>query len=429
MRADERSRFQRLRWTGWGVLALVYVVSYFHRLAPAVLAKNLMADFGATGVEVATMAALYLYAFALMQPAGGALVDGWGPRKTVAAGAFVMAGGALAFALSRTLGLAHVSRFFVGMGASVVFIGTLKQVSSWYRTREFATMSGLTMVAGHAGGLLAAWPLTWAVGIAGWRATFVGVAALTAALGGACLRLVRDRPEDAGLPPLDAGAARPGVSLREGFRIVWKNPKTWPMFFVFFLQYGSLLAFSGLWGVPFLRDVYGLLPERAAGIVSAVPIGVIAGAPLVGFLSDRVFGRRRLPYTICLAAYAAVWAVLAFPAAGPPRAWLTPLCFLFGATATGFTLTWALAREVNPPRYSGIATATVNAGGFLGAAAMQNVVGRILDARWTGVLETGARRYPPEAYRAAFLVCFATTALACILSTTLTETHGRHAPE
>jgi sugar phosphate permease len=197
------------------------------------------------------------------------------------------------------------------------------------------------------------------------------------------------------------------------------------MFAVYFLQYGTLMAFSGLWGVPFLRDVYGMSAAKAAAIVSAIPIGVIVGAPIVGWLSDRVFERRRMPYVLFLVLYAGVWAFFALPSAGPPAAWLVPLCFLFGATATGFTLTWALAREVNPPRYSGIAIATVNAGGFFGAAVLQSAVGKVLDAGWAGILEAGARRYPPAAYRSAFLLCFGATALAALLSLTVTETHGR----
>src|ERR1017187_9350691 len=90
--------FSAVRLRIWGVLALVYVVSYFHRIAPAVLAKDLMASFAATGVEVATMAALYLYAFAVMQFVVGAAVDAWGPRRAVAAGAAMMAVGGAVFA-------------------------------------------------------------------------------------------------------------------------------------------------------------------------------------------------------------------------------------------------------------------------------------------------------------------------------------------
>ncbi|HTS03149.1 MAG TPA: MFS transporter [Thermoanaerobaculia bacterium] len=405
----------------------MYVVSYFHRIAPAVLAKDLMRSFAATGVEVATMSALYLYAFAAMQFVVGAAVDAWGPRRAVAAGAFVMGAGGATFAAAHVLPVAYGARLVVGAGASVVFIGTLKQVGAWFRPDEFGTWSGLTQVAGNLGGLLAAAPLALVVSLAGWRTTFGGVAALSAALALLCLAVVRDRPEDAGFPPPVPRAPAPKLSVAQGYRTVWRNRRTWPMFVVFFCQYGTLISFSGLWAVPWMRDVYGLSAKDAAGLVSLVGIGVVVGAPSAGFLSDRVFRARRLPYVLFTLVYTAVWAAIAVPAGGPPRALLGPLCFLVGATASCFTLTWALAREVNPPRFSGIATATVNAGGFLGAAAMQNVLGKILDAHWLGVLEQGARRYPPEGYHAAFLASLATLVVACAGTFLVTETFGRDA--
>ncbi len=418
--------FRARRLLVWGVLALVYVVSYFHRIAPAVLAKDLMASFAATGVEVATMAALYLYAFAAMQFLVGAAVDAWGPRRAVAAGAAVMASGGALFAGAHGLPAAYGARVVVGAGASVIFIGTLKLVGAWFRPDEFGTWSGLTQVAGNLGGLLAAAPLAFAVSAAGWRTTFGLVAALSLFLGALCLAVVRDRPEDAGFTPPAPRGDPPPMSVREGYRAVWGNRRTWPMFLVFFCQYGTLISFSGLWAVPWMRDVYGMSPRKASEIVSLVGIGVVFGAPSAGFLSDRVFRARRLPYVLFTFVYTAVWACIAVPAGGPPRALLGPLCFLVGLTASCFTLTWVLAREVNPPRFSGIATATVNAGGFLGAAVMQSVLGRILDARWTGIVENGARRYPAAGYHAAFLASLATLALACVLALTVTETFGRH---
>lgn len=410
----------------WGVLALVYVVSYFHRIAPAVLAKDLMRSFAATGVEVATMAALYLYAFATMQFVVGAVVDAWGPRRAVAAGALVMGAGGALFAASHTLGVAYGARVVVGVGASVVFIGTLKQVGAWFRPDEFGTWSGLTQVAGNLGGLLAAAPLAFVVALAGWRTTFAGVAALSVALALLTLAVVRDRPEDAGFPPPVPRGPAPPVDVLEGYRVVWGNPRTWPMFLVFFCQYGTLIAFSGLWAVPWMRDVYGLSASEAARLVSLVAFGVVVGAPAAGLLSDRVFRVRRLPYVLFTLVYTAVWACFAVPEGGPPRALLGPLCFLVGLTASGFTLTWVLAREVNPPRFSGIATATVNAGGFLGAAVLQNVLGRVLDAHWLGVVEEGARRYPAAGYRAAFLALLGALVLASAGTLLVRETFGRH---
>lgn len=418
--------FRSRRFLIWGVLALVYVVSYFHRIAPAVLAKDLMASFSATGVEVATMAALYLYAFAAMQFAVGAAVDAWGARRAVAAGAFVMGAGGALFAAAHALPVAYAARVAVGVGASVVFIGALKQIGAWFRPDEFGTWSGLTQVAGNLGGLLAAAPLALVVSLAGWRTAFGGVAALSLALAWLCLAVVRDRPEDAGFsPPLPRGPA-PRLDVAQGYRTVWGNWRTWPMFVVFFCHYGTLISFSGLWAVPWMRDVYGLSAKEASQLVSLVGIGVVFGAPAAGFLSDRVLRARRLPYVFLLFVYTAVWACLAVPAAGPPRALLGPLCFLVGVTASGFTLTWVLAREVNPPRFAGIATATVNAGGFLGAAVLQSVLGRILDAHWLGALEQGARRYPAAGYHAAFLALLGVLLLACAATFLVRETFGKH---
>jgi hypothetical protein len=50
-----------------------------------------------------------------------------------------------------------------------------------------------------------------------------------------------------------------------------------------------------------------------------------------------------------------------------------------GLLIPGFTLTWAVAKEVNRPQYSGMATSVVNVGGFLGGGILQPLIGWQLD--------------------------------------------------
>ena len=50
-----------------------------------------------------------------------------------------------------------------------------------------------------------------------------------------------------------------------------------------------------------------------------------------------------------------------------------------GLLIPGFTLSWAVAKEVNRPEHSGMATAVVNLGVFLGAGILQPLVGWVLD--------------------------------------------------
>ncbi len=60
-----------------------------------------------------------------------------------------------------------------------------------------------------------------------------------------------------------------------------------------------LLGFAGLWGVPFLEAAYGLPRTQAATLTSMMFVGWGVGAPLFGWLSDRI-GRRRPPMLVGL---------------------------------------------------------------------------------------------------------------------------------
>lgn len=421
----------RRRWAIWGIFGAIFVISYFHRVAPGVVAKDLMAAFQASGAILGVLSALYLYIYAAMQIPVGVLADTWGPRSTLALGGVVMASGSLLFGLAGTLGLAYVGRTLVGLGASFIFVCGLRIVATWYRAREFGTLSGLTVTLGSLGGLVATTPLAALVDAVGWRETFVLVAVATFLLAGLGWVVVRDRPSDLGLPSIQAIERSEGLPVADedrrasvagvwrGLVKVLKNPGTWAPCFAFFGIYGSLISFTGLWGVPYLRDVYGLSRGAAAWYMMLSALGFGIGSPLAGSLSDRIIGRRRAPYTACFSAYTLLWAVMALAPDGrlPPIA-LGPLCFLLGLFGGGLIITWAASREVNPPEFAGIATGVANAGGMLGGAIMQGVLGEVLDSGWKGVSVAGARVYPAAAYRLTFWICLgsALAATACTLA-------------
>jgi hypothetical protein len=52
---------------------------------------------------------------------------------------------------------------------------------------------------------------------------------------------------------------------------------------------------------------------------------------------------------------------------------------LMGLLAPAFVLTWTVAKEVNRPEHSGIATSVVNVGIFLGTGILQPLLGSLLD--------------------------------------------------
>ena len=405
----------------WGIPAALFLVAFFHRAAPGVIAKELMQAFGATGALIGLLSGTYFYAYAGFMIPGGVLIDAYGVRRVVSAGGAVMGAGTLAMAMATTPWLLFTGRFLVGMGATVTFVGVLKIASVWFPPSRFGTLSALSATVGVLGSFVATAPLAWLAAVAGWRGAFALVAAATLLATVLCGWLVRDSPAGG---RASAEPAAPSLSaVLRGMVHVLRNPRTWPPFLTFFFLY-SALGNHLLWAVPFLRDVYGLPTTSAANYASATSLALLVAAPLTGWVSDRVVHRRKAPYTMLTSGLVGLWVVLVVTLGSLPLWGVFALFFSMGIFSAAFVLTWPIGREVNPPHLAGVAVAVVNLGGFLGAALTQGPLGGMLDARWTGAMVAGARAYPVEAYRAVFIACAAFVLASALLSLWLRETRG-----
>lgn len=363
----------------FGIVLASFVLSFFHRTAPAAIAGELTRAFAINGAVLGTLAATYFYVYTLLQIPVGVLADTLGPRRLLAAGSLVAAAGSLAFALAPTWEVAAAGRTLVGVGVSVAFIAILKVSAVWFPANRFATLNGVTMFAGNLGAVVAGAPLAWVVTQTSWRVVFIALAVLSAVLGVATWFLVRDRPEALGFPPVHAAPAGPAANVHwtDALATVLRNGRTWPGFFVNAGIAGSYLAFAGLWAVPYLVDVYGMSRVVAAEHASVLLLGVAFGSMVVGIVSDRLGSRRGVMRVYALL-YALSWLPWVMHVEWPLPATLAWFA-LMGLLIPGFTLSWTIAKEVNRPEHSGIATSVVNVGIFLGTGILQPAAGWVLD--------------------------------------------------
>ena len=412
----------RARWGIWIVMVAAYMVVFFHRLAAGVVRSDLVGDFGLSASAFGSLAAMYFYAYMVMQVPVGMLADTLGARATVTAGMILAGAGSALFGLAPNPGLLFVGRFLVGIGVSTVFVSILKIQSQWFREREFATMSGVTALVGNLGGVLAQAPLALAVAAFTWRTTFLGIGLFSGVLAVLCWVFIRNRPQDRGWPALNeaqVGVTPPrATELLSGLQGVVKRWRTWPAFVLSGCASGLYLAFSGAWGTSFLKDVYGMERTAASGIVAFSVYGGMAGCFLAGWFSDRI-GRRRPPLLALSAGFCACWAALVFWGGGkPPEEVLRPLFFLLGFSASSYMLAWSITKETNLPRFTAVAISVVNTGAFLGSALITTAMGMILDLS-AGLDATGQ-------YRAVFLFCLACSVLSLACAVLLQETRCRN---
>ncbi|OQX19767.1 MAG: MFS transporter [Desulfobulbaceae bacterium A2] len=386
---QQSNQLVRLRWTAFAIVGLAYVLSFFHRFAPAAISSDLQQTFHASAAELGGLAATYFYVYMVMQIPTGILVDTMGPRRVVAIGGLIAGIGSLLFGMADTLAVASLGRLLVGLGVSVTFISMLKLNAAWFHDRHFATMSGATILLGNMGSLLAAAPLTWVLIYISWRSAFVTLGMFSLLLAVLAWLLVRNNPGEAGLPSLrelDGKAAHPAHAGHwyDGLLVVLKNRATWPGLWVNMGLAGTLFAFGGLWAVPFLRDVYGMDRAVATNHTTLLLTGFAIGAFFIGTLSDRI-GRRKPVMMAGALGYCLCWLPLL---AGMPMGSVlsSSLFFAMGLCAPSFTLSWSCAKEVNPPALSGMATSVVNVGAFLGPAILQPLVGWAIDRAHAGAV-------------------------------------------
>ena len=406
----------------WGIPALVFLIAFFHRAAPGVIAKELMQAFGMTGAEVGLLSAMYFYSYASFMVPGGLLIDSAGPRWVIAGGGLVMGLGSLAMGLAVSPLALFAGRLLVGLGATVTFTGALKIAANWFPPSQFGMMSALTATVGILGALVGSAPLAALVAGLSWRGALILVGTVTMAGALLCAAVVRDRPGSGREPRPRAGSR---AEVLAGMVQVLRNRHTWPPFLCFFFLYAAMGNFF-LWSVPFLRDVYGLPTTRAALYASLPSLALLASAPITGYLSDRVLHRRKLPYTVLASGQFLVWLVFLLTLGTLPLPGVCLLFLLLGVVGGAFVLTWPLGAEVNPPALSGIAVAVTNLGGFVGAALTQGPVGAMLDARWTGAMAEGARVYPVASYRDGFAICALLVLVGAAITLLLQETRGEN---
>lgn len=416
----------RLAWTIWGLGAIFYLIGFYQRVAPAVMTAELMNTFQINAAALGNLSAFYFYSYVAMQVPTGVLSDTWGPRRLMTAGTLVCGVGTLLFALAPNIIWADIGRLLIGGSVAVAFVGMLKLAGHWFAPRQYALSAGLALFVGVVGAVFAGVPLQLLVARFGWRAVMLASAAMPLITGAAIWWLVRDDPNEKGYSsyahsPASTNSDRPGFVAGVGQIFRYRN--AWLLCLVPGGIAGSVLTFSGLWGVSFLTNHYDLTATQAAAVNTTLLVTFAVGGPIFGALSDRI-GRRKLLYVGGCIVVALGWSLIIFIPHWP--IWLLVLLLALTGFASGcMVIGFAFMRESVPLALAGTAAGLLNMGVMLGPMLLQPAVSWMLDQRWQGEMLDGVRRYSLGAYQAAFSLMLVWAGLSLLLILFTRETYCR----
>ena len=443
--APPRTTVPLLAYAGWLVAAGFFFYAWVLRVAPSITVEPLMRDFAVGGAIVGNLSAVYFWAYAALQIPCGLFTDRWGPRRVLTVAILVTGVGCAVMGLAPSIELAYAGRALIGFGAAFAFVGSMVIAALWLPARRFAFFSGVALAVGLAGGVVGQGPFAAAVAALGWRDYMVALAAWALIHALLAWLLIRDRPRSAepggseSALPAPPGPATPAPEppgpeppepeppepepMRSSLVRALRRPQNFLLAAFAFLMSVPILAFGGLWGVPYTVARFGVDTTAAGFAMAAMLLGVACGGPLWGLLSDRIGRRKPVLLAGGLLGLAAIGAAIYLP--GLPFAAFQVCVFLSGFGGAAMVTAFALGREHNDARSAGTALGLINMCTVMSGAVSQPLIGLLLDLSWAGETVNGARVYALPAYEEAFLLLPATYAAGLLIWLALKETHAR----
>jgi MFS family permease len=344
-----------MAWFVWG-LAVTFVVYYFSfQTGYAIVNPSVQKDVGLSVAQVATVAALYTWVFAVCQFLSGALLDRLGARKILPASIALVTVGIFVFANAESYGTLLLSQLIIAVGACSGFVGAGYIGGQWFGFAKFSFMFGLVQFAASFFSAFNQNLLNLALAHVAWRDLFnyVGVFGIVLFVLGAIF--IRNPT-----PPPKRPSEGPAAflsTLAEGFVEVAKVPHLWVASAFGALCFGTMLALGVVWA-PKLLAVRGFDAATANWAASLLWLGLAAGCLTVPKWSD-VARTRKLPIIVGTVVQVCALAVLLYlPQLGLVGAMVA--CFAFGVGNAAHMLAFSTTADVVAPNRIGTSAAIVN---------------------------------------------------------------------
>jgi MFS family permease len=355
----------------WLACSIFYAYLYAMRTLPGMYVGAISTTMS---VEIATAAGLigsYMLTYGLGNLVSGGLMDKYGARWIIPVGPILVGAGVLMFA-SGHYAVAYAGRLVMGFGCAFGFVGCGYLIGSFMPSAVLALFIGLSQAFGMGGGALGARPLAGVLDAMGlsWQAGMTACGLFGLVLAALMVFVMPGRP------------ARTGNVERVPFgKALWtvlSNPQAIRLGIAgAFMFVGTTVSVSVL-GLPFLVTLNHLDDSIAKTAITLVSAGWVIGAPLSGYISDRIHARKPLLY-VALAAMAVLSVYLRMSHVQSfDTTTLYALGLAYGVFSGFAMLTYTMAKESADPSLAGTAAGVQNAWVFgLGFAVSTSVAGLV----------------------------------------------------
>src|SRR6266702_6509738 len=315
---ESETGVSRMRWAvlffAWAGLMLSTVC----RLAWGTLALSAGESLGLPIAALGVFVTAFYAGYVLSNIFGGLATDRIGGRATLSMSLLGLAVATFCFGFTPSLGVGLALQCLMGLTAGADYAAGVKLVSTWFPRSERGRSIGLLMSASSIAVIVTNSVLPGLVAKLGWRDTYHALGVCALVLAAVTVVFVRNRTERAG----QAAQAPQDISRRPRIRTL-------------FTRNFLLLAFAGCgafwctlgfasWAIALMVKGHHVSAVQAGFIVAIAGAAGLVSKPSVGWLSDRLGGRRKtltvaslLFFSVALLVFGQLSRVDAFTLAAP----------------------------------------------------------------------------------------------------------------
>jgi MFS family permease len=377
------------------MLVIAGTLNYIDRATLSVANPLIRQELGLSIADMGLLLSAFLWAYAIFQLPGGALVDRLGPRRLLTAGLTVWSLAQAAAGFVGSFWQFSIARVFLGLGEAPMFSSCVRVVRDWMAARQRGLGMGICNMTSSLGPAISPPILTFLMLEFGWRWMFILMGILGVIIAAIWFLVFRDVGET-------KLTHEEGEFLTEGEEAVISERVTfaeWRSLFAFRTTWGLIIGFFGIvymtwlfqgW-LPGYLEIQRHMSIRTTGWIAAIPFifGVI-GSVGFGWVTDRLMAAgfspvnsRKLPIIAGLFGMALFTYIAAETESNLIAVAAISVAVFCNGGSSG--MSWSLASVAAPANCTASLGSMMNFGGYIGGALAPTVTGFIVQA--TGSFE------------------------------------------
>lgn len=367
-------------WVNW-LLATAFVVFVFtFQTGYAIASVGMKDDLQLSVAQIGFIGSIYTWAFAVAQFVSGSILDRFGIRWVLPIACALVSAGGLVFANAGSAETLVLGQVLMALGASFGFVGAGFTGGAWFGMVKYGIMFCWVQFVASLSAIIGQRMLGSMITDFSWDQLLNGMA-----LGGCALTVVmfiimRNPSSGQQLIPWN-GLRKFLDDVVHAVNEVAAIRDSWVNALIGGATFGTMLAMGVVWGPKYLM-AGGMEQTDAFFTSSMMWAGLAFGAPVWGWLSDKMKSRKKPMFIGCLLQFLTIVLVLMQPGMSPQMA---NICFfVWGAMSGASMLNFPIGAELVKPALIGTSAAVVNAVQFIVGGVIMAIPGRVLSG--TGMI-------------------------------------------